>query len=244
MRSHSKTNRFSFGVVGLLASTLVSGAVAGCGAEEVKYEPKPAYTGEKASLPPVGNVPKKPLKDGEAYTVWGASYYLRSRVHRPDVDGKDMKVTGYIVKTTLPEAPKCSVHETGKADPEGCVAPIPAFWIGETKDAPLNECIKVMGWASNNAQIYDAIKEFKKREKMKARPGKELEPVADAFWGVKIPNPLPVAGAKVVVKGSYSTTFTKATSGAEADPIMGLLTYDEITYLEPASELASLPGMK
>jgi hypothetical protein len=61
---------------------------------------------------------------------------------------------------------------------------------------------------------------------------------------VKIPSPLPVAGYKVTVKGSYSTTFTKATSGAEADPIMGLLTFEELTFLEQPTELATLPGMK
>jgi len=212
----------------------------GCSNEESKYEPKPAYTGEKASLPAVGSVPQKPIKQGEAYTVWGASYQLRSRVHHDSINDKDVKITGYIVKTNLPEAPACAVHETGKADPDNCTPPIPTFWLGDSPDAPLDETIRVMGWASNFAQLYDAIKEYKKREKSK----KEAEPLQDAFWGVALPNPLPVKGAKVTVKGSYSTTFTKATSGIVSDPIMGVLTYDSVEFHEKPAELATLPGMK
>lgn len=219
---------------------LVASAV-GCGNEESKYEPKPAYTGEKASLPAVGSVPQKPIKQGEAYTVWGASYQLRSRVYHDTINDKDVKITGYIVKTNLPDAPACAVHETGKADPDNCNPPIPTIWLGDTKDAPLDETIRVMGWASNFAQLYDAVKEYKKREKSKKT---DAEPLQDAFWGVALPNPLPVKGAKVTIKGSYSTTFTKATSGIVSDPIMGVLTYDSIEYLEKPEEVALLPGMK
>lgn len=224
----------------ILAGATLLVAAFGCGGEEVKYEAKPAYSGEKASLPAVGQVPQKPIKSGESYTVWGASYQLRSRVYHSDINDKDVKIAGYIVKTNLPDAPTCAVHETGKADADNCSAPIPTIWLGDTKDAPLEECIRVMGWASNFAQIYDAIKEFKKRERSK----KDEEPVQDAMWGVNIPNPLPVKGAKVVVKGNYSTTFTKATTGLVSDPLMGVLTYDSIEYVEKPEELASLPGMK
>lgn len=224
----------------LLSGVTVMCLASACGGDEVKYEPKPAYSGEKASLPAVGQVPQKPIKQGEAYTVWGASYQLRSRVYHSEINDKDIKIAGYVVKTNLPEAPACAVHETGKADADNCVAPIPTFWIGDSPDAPLDECIRVMGWASNFAQIYDAIKEFKKREKSK----KEEEPIQDAMWGVNIPNPLPVKGAKVVVKGNYSTTFTKATTGLVSDPLMGVLTFDSIEYTEKPAELATLPGMK
>src|SRR5690606_32032996 len=157
------------------------------------------------------------------------------------VDNKELTIVGYIVKTNLEDAPKCAVHETGKEDPDDCKPPVPTFWIADTKDAPLTDAMKVMGWASNYAQIYDAIKEYKKREKSK----KEDEwPLMDGFWAVKIPDPLPVKGAKVRVKGDYSMTFTKATSGAEVDPVMGILTYSEITYEEKPDEVATLPGMR
>ena len=213
----------------------------GCGNDEIKYQPKPAATGPKASLPAPAQVPKQPIKAGDAYTSWGASYHLRSRVHHSSISGKVIKLTGYITKTNLMDAPECAVHETGKEDPEDCIAPIPTFWISDNKDASEADSIKVMGWASNFAQLFDAIKEFKKRERLKKE---DEDPLTDAFWGVKIPNPLPVKGAKVTVEGSYSTTFTKATTGAEADPIMGILTYDSMETHEPGPEVATLPGMK
>jgi hypothetical protein len=157
------------------------------------------------------------------------------------VAGKNLKVTGYISKTNLADAPECAVHETGKEDPEGCSPPIPAFWLCDTKDAPDKDCIKVMGWASNFAQLYDAIEAY---DKEKDKKKEDVEPRTDNFWGVELPNPLPNAGAKVTVQGDYGTTFTRATSGAEADPIMGLITYEKIEYLEPPAEAATLPGMK
>jgi hypothetical protein len=241
MESQSMRHLLCLGLVGLTATFFSA-----CGKEEEKYQPKPAVTGDKANLPSVPNVPQKPIKDGDAYTVWGASYHLRSRVNNPTISGKDITMVGYIVKTNLPDAPECAVHKKGKADPEDCKPPIPSFWIADTPNADLKESIRVMGWASNFANIHDAIKEFEKREKRPpvATPGKPIEPVTDEMWGVEIPNPLPVKGAKVKIKGEYKTTFTKATSGAVADPIMGTLTFQSMEYLEKPTEVATLPGMK
>jgi hypothetical protein len=222
-----------------LMAMLTLVASAGCDSDEIPYEPRQAPPGVKASLPAVPNVPQKPIKSGDAYTVWGASYYLRSRVHQKEVAGQNIKVTGYVIKTNLEDAPECAVHETGKADPEGCDAPVPAFWIADTKDADIKDSIKVMGWASNFAQIYDAIQAFEKDKKKDTR-----EPRMDNFWGVQIPDPLPVKGMKVTVKGGYGTTFTRSTAGAEADPIMGVLTYEELETVEPVEETAVLAGMK
>lgn len=223
------------------ALTLAATVLVGCGGEKVKYVPHPSPSGVTVSLPPVPNVPQKPIKAGDAFTVWGASYYLRSRVHHKDVADKNIKITGYISKTNLGDAPKCAVHKTGKEDPEGCRPPIPTFWLCDSKDAPDPECIRVMGWASNFAQLFDAIQSY---EKDKKKDPKDREAVTDNFWGVKIPDPLPVKGAKVTVKGDYATTFTKATSGTVADPIMGVMTYEEIETVEQGAEIATLPGMK
>ncbi len=209
--------------------------LSGCGGEEVKYKPRPAVSGVKANLPAVPNVPQKPIKQGDAYTVWGASYYLRSRVHQKEVSGKKISLTGYIVKTNLSEAPECAVHRGGKADPEGCRAPVPTFWVGEKKDSRPEESIRVLGWASNFAQIYDAIAEYDKK-------GDEAE-YLDTFWGKALPNPLPNVGAKVTVTGTYGTTFSGSSAGAEADPIMGVMSYESIKYDEPPAELATLPGV-
>ena len=230
-------HRIRYARTAALVPVLVAAtAFAGCGREEVKYEPKPAYTGTKASLPPVPNVPQKPIKSGDAYTVWGASYSLRNRVHRKEVADQKLNITGYIIKTNLLDAPACAVHKGGKADPEGCVAPVPTFWIADSKDAPIEDSIKVMGWASNFAQIYDAIQESDK--------GKDDTEVMDSVWGVTLPNPLPAVGAKVTVEGTYATTFTMSSGGAEADPLMGIITYSSIKYDEPGPELATLPGVK
>lgn len=221
--------------ISTLITALCFGAF-GCGQDEVKYTPRPAASGAKASLPPAANLPKRPLKNGDTYTVWGASYSLRSRVHRKEVASKRLSIQGYITKSNMKDAPECAVHKAGKADPESCKAPVPAFWIGDTKDAPEADCIKVMGWASNFAQIFDAIDEFDK--------GKENAEYNDSNWGVKVPNPLPAVGAKVTVTGQYGVSFSKASSGAEADPFMGVMDFQEMTVQEPAAELATLPGKK
>src|SRR5690606_9889823 len=94
-----------------------------CGGDDAKYEPRPAHSGPKAALPPVPTLPKKPIKVGDAYTVFGASYSLRSRVYRKDVAGKKLSITGYITKTNWMDAPACAVHRGGKADPEDCKPP-------------------------------------------------------------------------------------------------------------------------
>ncbi len=217
----------------LVAALLAS--VAACGREEVKYKPRPAPRNQ-ITLPAVPNVPQTPIKRGDVYTVWGASYSLRSRVYHKDIEGKPLTLEGYIVNTNLPEAPECAVHKGGKADPETCKPPVPTFWLGDDKNSSRKDSIRVMGWASNYAQIFDAIKEIDEK-------GDKAEP-KDTFWGKDIPKPLPAKGAKVRVTGPYSTTFTGASTGAEADPIMGILTYTKYEILEEAPELATLPGVE
>jgi hypothetical protein len=207
----------------------------GCGAEEVKYKPRPAPSGARASLPPVPNVPKRPIKKGGAYTVWGASYYLRSRVHNEEVNHKSISVTGWIGHTNLMQAPECAVHKGGQADPEGCKPDVPAYWICDKKGDNKNDCIKVLGWASNYAQIFDTIEKRKEDE--------EAEHI-DTYWGRPLPCPLPNLGAKVTVTGPYSTTFIGSSTGTEADPIMGILTHTKIDYHEPPPTPALLPGME
>jgi hypothetical protein len=222
----------------VLASTLASNSL-GCGGDEKGYEPKPAVSGRKATLPAVPTLPQKPKKVGDAYTVWGVTHDLRSRVHHDDVNGKKLSLVGYIVKTNYKDAPACAVHKTGKGDPADCKAPVPSFSIadekGETKDM-----IDVMGWASNYAQIFSMIEAIDKAPK-----GKEGEvKLADEFWGADLPNPIPNVGAKVKVSGTYAVTFTKATGGAAANPKYGIMTVEKIEYLEPPPEKAYLPGMK
>src|SRR5262249_54242912 len=159
----------------------------------------------------------KAKKNGDAYTVWGVTHDLRSRVHREDVDGKKISIMGYIVKTNFKDAPACAVHKTGKGDPADCKAPPPSFSIADDK-GEAKEMIEVMGFASNFAQLFSMIEEIDKAPK-----GKEGEvKKQDEFWGQDLPNPVPNVGAKVKVSGTYGITFTKATGGAAANPKFGI----------------------
>jgi hypothetical protein len=100
----------------------------------------------------------------------------------------------------------------------------------------MDDAIAVMGWASNYAQIFQAIRVFD----AKSRDATYV----DEFWGVALPNPLPAVGAQVLVTGTYDATFGKASSGAASDPEMGILSYDGMRVLAPAPELATLPGVR
>lgn len=240
----------------LLSASLfavLAAATIGCGGDEVQYQPKPAQSGKKATLPAVPTLPAKKKKDGDAYTIWGVTHDLRSRVHREDVDGKKISLVGYIVKINYADkcadknntanrsdcAPECAIHKTGKQDPAECKAPVPTFYIADSKDEK-TDMIAVMGWASNFAQMYTLIDALQRAPK-----GKESEvKLADEFWGGDLPNPVPNIGAKVKVTGTYGVTFTKATSGAAADPKYGIMTAEKIEYLEPPAEAAVLPGMR
>lgn len=219
------------------AAVVCATSALGCG-ETVKYEPRPVHSGGKASLPTVPNLSTKPVKNGDMYTVWGASLHLRSNVHRPSIIGQKITIQGYVNKTNLPDAPECAVHKYGVGDPEGCKPPVPTFWLCDEKGDKPEDCIMVMGWVSNFAQIWKAIEHFEKTEK-----DENPEPVTDDYWGKEIPRPLPAVGGKLKVTGTYSTTFTGASQGTAADPIQGILTYESIEWIEPPPEPATLPGL-
>ena len=211
-------------------------ALPGCGGKAKPYQPKPAWSGNAVSIPDVPTLPAKPIKIGDAYTVNGAAHHLRSVVHIGEVKGKDLTIIGWVVKTNFADAPECAVHPTGKADSEDCKPPIPAFWIADEKGDTKN-AMKVLGFASNFAQIYDQLKKDDK-----AKEGDE--PVTDEFLGTLLPAPIPNVGAKVKITGTYGFAYTKATSGIETDPRMGVLTFGKLEYVEKPPEAATLPGMK
>lgn len=220
-----------------MAALLVLGTF-GCG-QKLEYKPKPAYSGAAPALPEVPNLPQTPVKKGDTYTVWGASLTLRSNVHSKDINGQKVTIEGHIVKTNLPTTEECYVHESGKADPEGCKAPVPTFWLCDNPSDKPENCIQVMGWASNFAQIWKALEEFDKTKK-----DEKPEPVTDDYWGKEIPRPIPAPGAQVKVTGTYTTTFTGASQGTASDPIMGILTYETIQWIKEPPTPAVLPGMK
>ena len=224
-------------------AVLVTGmsSLAGCGGGSgTEYKAKPAYSGKAASLPAVPTLPKKPKKVGDAYTVWGAIHDLHSRVQSPKLLAQEqITIVGYIVKTNLDQAPPCAVHKTGKADGKECEKTppaVPMFWIGDEKTTPVNEAIPVMGWASNYAKIYDAIEKYKKKD--------NKDVAKDDAWNAIIPNPIPAKDGKVKIVGKYGTTFTLASTGVEANPLTGIVTYKTLEYLEPPPAPGTLPGMK
>jgi hypothetical protein len=242
MTPTSQRNVATLALIAAPAMLVFGGSsLAGCGGGEgPDYKPKPAYSGKAAALPPVPTLPKKPKKNGDAYTVWGAIHDLHSRVNSPKLLAQEtITLVGYIVKTNLDQAPPCAVHKTGKADGKECEKnppAVPQFWIADEKTSPLSEAIPVLGWASNYAKIFDAIEKYKKKD--------NKDPAKDDAWGAIIPNPLPAKDAKVKVVGKYATTFTLASTGVEANPLTGILTFKTMEYLEPPPVPGTLPGMK
>jgi hypothetical protein len=230
--------RLPFAPLALLAAALSANSLA-CGGDEQPYVARPAVSGKKPSLAPVPTLPTKAKKVGDAYTIWGVTHDLRSRVHHDEVEGKKISLVGYIVKTNFDTFPPCSIHKTGKGDPADCKVPVPTFSIADDK-AETHDMIDVMGWASNPAQLFMLITAIDKAAK-----GKELEvKLKDEFWSTDIPNPLPMVGAKVKVSGTYGVTYTKSTGGAASNPKYGILTLDKLEYLEPPTDRVYLPGMK
>lgn len=223
----------------LLLPAVLSSVSLGCGGDDQPYVPKPVASGNKPNLPPVPTLPTKAKKVGDAYTIWGATHDLRSRVHNEDVNGKKISLVGYIVKTNYATFPPCSVHKTGKGDAADCKAPVPTFSIADDK-AETKDMIDVMGWASNPAQLFMLIEGIDKAVK-----GKEGEvKLKDEVWNTDIPNPIPNVGAKVKVTGTYGSVYTKSTGGAASNPKYGIMTPEKIEYLEPPTDKVYLPGMK
>ena len=210
--------------LGFLATPTVA-----CGSGDEPYKPSPAWSGRKASLPAPPTLATPTIKAGDSFTVAGAIHHLHSRVHEKEVNGKEITVTGYVVDSNIPLAPMCAVHKTGKKDPDDCKdIPIPTVAITDVKDDPKNPRIRVMGWASNFANVYDAMQKYRGRKE----PPKELQ--KDELWGIDVPFPLPANGAKVRVTGRYGYTFSKSSQGLVSDPAAGILTYTKVEVLEPA----------
>jgi hypothetical protein len=208
--------------------------VGGCSSgSDDPYKPAPAWSGRKASLPAVPQLPNTPIKAGDAYTVFGAIHHLNSRIHSLDVTAKDVTIQGYIVQSNIPEAPKCAIHKVGKKDPDDCKAEIPSFWIADNKDDTKGQTIRVLGWAKNFASVFEAMEKYKNLKE----PPKEL--YKDEVWMIDVPFPLPSVGAKVKVTGKYGYTFSKSSTGLVSDPKNGVMTFGSYTVLEPAPENAA-----
>jgi len=206
----------------------------GCGGNDEPYKPAPAWSGRAPSLPVPPQLNIGPIKVGDAYTIAGASHHLRSRIHDKEVTTKPITIQGYIVEENISSAPSCAVHKVGKKDPDDCNSEIPSFWIADTKgagkDAPR---IRVLGWAKNFATVYEAMEKYKNLKEVKD-PAKDL--YKDEIWSVDVPFPLPAVGAKVKITGKYGFTFSKSSTGLVSDPVNGVITYEKMEVVEPATE--------
>ncbi|HTB74858.1 MAG TPA: hypothetical protein VK762_16525 [Polyangiaceae bacterium] len=212
-------------------------AVVGCGGgDDNPYKPQPAWSGKAASLPAPPTLPSTPLKNGDAYTVYGAVHQLRSMMHAKDVTSPPaISIVGYIVDSNIPRAPDCAIHKTGKADPEGCTPEVPSFWIADNKDDTKGLKVRVVGWARNFAVIYDAMQMYKK-----VKPGEQptdKQVVTDDMLNVPLPFPLPAVGAQVKITGAYNVAKT-VVSDMVSEPTGGVMALQKVDTLQPAPEPA------
>ncbi len=216
-----------------LGFVAVLGSAVGCGGgDDNPYKPQPAWSGKAANMPVPPSMPSTPIKQGDAYTVYGAVHQLRSMMHSKDVTSPPaISIVGYIVDSNIPRAPDCAVHKTGKADPEGCNTEIPSFWIADNKDDTKGTKVRVVGWARNFAVVYDAMKGYKN-----LKPGDvptEKQAVKDDTLNVTVPFPLPAVGAKVKITGAYNVAKT-VVSDMVSEPIGGVMSLQTMETLEQA----------
>ena len=217
----------------LAVGSVLALASVGCQSkEELAYKPVAASSSAKPQLPDVPTIPTN-FKQGDAYTVYGLTHHLNSRIHNKDVTSKEVTVVGTIVGENISTADACAWHKTGKQDPEDCKTEVPTFVLSDDRTDVKKPRIRVMGWASNFANVFDAFNAYKGKKE----PPKE--PVADELSGKPIPFPLPAVGARVKVTGTFGYTFS--TSSDVQSDVNGILTYSKLEVLEPAPAETEAP---
>jgi hypothetical protein len=215
---------------------LSSAFLSGC-QEKPKYKPEGAYSGAKASVPKVPQIPAtSTFKDGANWTVYGIQHHLLSPRHRNEVEMKPASVQGYVIDVYKPVEPK------GK---EGCIYPTkahpptskeptpkgidcadvvksiepPHFWIADSKDEKSKaKAIVVMGYTSTYIQQFMAKDEYKKKNK-KPSELKEDDLYMDNNYSAKITIlGEPKVGAKVVATGLFGTKYEEGSGGRRVEP--------------------------
>jgi hypothetical protein len=208
-------------------------SIVGCGGDDNPYKPQPAWSGRGVGLPAPPSLPSTPIKQGDAYTVYGAVHQLRSLIHSKEVTAQPISVVGYVVKSNIPDAPDCAIHKTGKKDPDNCSPEIPSFWIADNKGSVGGPKIRVVGWARNFAVVYDAMVAYQKLKEGE----KPKDPIMDDMLNVQVPFPLPAVGAKVRVTGPYNVSRT-VVSDMVSEPSGGVIAMTAVDQLEPPLEPA------
>jgi hypothetical protein len=223
------------GTLGRFATASLVGALAlsssGCGGDDNPYKPQPAWSGKAANVPSPPTLPTTPIKQGDAYTVYGAIHHLHSLIHAKEVTANPISIVGYVVDSNIPRAPDCAVHKTGKKDPDNCSPEVPSFWIADNKGDTKGEKIRIVGWARNFAVIYDAMVAYKKLKPGVAPTEKEV--VTDDVLNVPVPFPLPSVGAKVKLTGAYNA-FKTVVSDMVSEPVGGVMSLQKYEEQEAA----------
>ncbi len=198
------------------------------------YQPAAAWSGRVANISDPPTLPTSALRSGSSYTVYGALRALHGIEANVELE-HDIEIVGFIVDTNLARAPKCVLHHTGVASPAGCVSEIPTFTIADARlAADTAPRIRVMGWASNFPNVYEAY--------LKDR-AHDATARLDEMWAREIPVPLPAVGAKVKITGHYGALFALSSAGLTADPRNGIMTAKHSETLEPSTTLASFPQL-
>src|SRR4051794_39834120 len=87
----------TFAVSTTLLVIAAGASVTGC-RDNPKYTPTPAYSGAKASMPKVPQVPgPNTWKNGSNWTVYGVQHSLNHPRHRKEVDATVLTIDGYVV---------------------------------------------------------------------------------------------------------------------------------------------------
>jgi hypothetical protein len=228
-------HRFAKSALRTIGFAALSSAAACSSEGDNPYKPLPAWSGKRASLPPPPSLPNTPVKQGDAYTIYGAIHQLRSLIHSKEVTAQPITIVAYVVDSNIPRAPDCAVHKTGKKDPDNCNPEVPSFWIADNKGDTKGPKIRVVGWARNFAVIYDAMTAYKK-----LKPGELPKDggVTDDMLNVVVPFPLPAVGEKVRVTGAYNVAKV-VVSDMVSEPTGGVIAYSKIEQLEPSPEPAA-----
>lgn len=189
-----------------LALIFVFGALAGCdglGGSSVLVERLPDI---EPNLPAVPRIPPPEFpatyEDG-TYSVYGARQRAR------EANGEEIELTAHIVRIYHP--PSCEAGET-------CPRPLaPHIFIGDKLGAEERDQMMVVGYAANQAEIDDAIRQGARgAERVRAQG---MVPVPRDFK----------PGNKIRLKGALSLM-----SGSGFSSSNGLIEYTEHVTLERA----------
>ncbi len=232
----------------LATSSLVLGIstlVGGCG-EKIKYKPEPAYSGPKASLPKVPQVPPTTsFKTGTNWTIYGLQHQLMSPKHRKSVDGVPAVVEGYVVGIYRPKEaagkegciyPQKKAAPTSKEPtPKGVLCDTvkyepPHFFIADNKDEKNPaKMVTVMGYCSSYIQQYMARDQYEKKNLIeKGDRAKTMEKITalkdeDKYQDNNYSSTItilgePKIGARVVVSGQFASRYQEGQGGTRVVP--------------------------